>query len=54
MALEANLLASTDIVVRAFDEPRVERQIGLLWRRKSPRQAEFRLLGDFIAATQGR
>lgn len=54
MALEANLLASTDIVVRAFDEPRVERQIGLLWRRKSPRQAEFRLLGDFIAATQAR
>ena len=54
MALEANLLASTDIIVRAFDDPGVERQIGLLWRRKSPRQAEFRLLGDFIAATQAR
>jgi len=54
MALDANLLAGTDVAVRPFDEAGVERQIGLLWRRKSPRQAEFRLLGDFIAATQKR
>jgi LysR family hydrogen peroxide-inducible transcriptional activator len=49
MALNANVLAGTDVRVRPFSSPGVARRIGLMWRRNSPRQAEFRLFGDFIA-----
>ena len=48
MALEANLLSGTDVTVTEFSEKNISRSIGLMWRRKTPRQAEFRLLGEFI------
>jgi len=48
MALQANLLSATMVETRAFDEPNICRQIGLMWRHKSPRRDEFRKLGQFI------
>lgn len=52
MALEANLLSGTDVTVSEFGEKNISRSIGLMWRRKTPRQAEFRLLGEFIRNCQ--
>lgn len=51
MALRANLLSATKVKTRKFDEPNISRRIGLMWRQKCPRQAEFRQLGEFIMAT---
>lgn len=34
--------------IRRFKNPQPYREIGLVWRRFDPREAEFRLLGDFI------
>lgn len=48
MALKAKILAGTRLQIRQFDEPNVWRSIGLMWRQKSPRAAEFQLLGQFI------
>lgn len=48
MALEAKILLGTTVDTRAFQEKHVHRSIGLMWRKKSPRESEFRLLGDFI------
>ena len=48
MAVNAGIAAGTDLVVRPFDRDGVARSIGLMWRKKTPRQTEFRLLGDFI------
>ena len=48
MALQANLLSATNVKTRAFDEPNISRQIGLMWRQKCPREDEFRKLGHFI------
>ncbi len=48
MALEANLLSGTDVELSEFGEKNVCRSIGLMWRKKTPRQHEFRLLGEFI------
>jgi LysR family hydrogen peroxide-inducible transcriptional activator len=52
MALEANLLSGTDVIVSEFGEKNISRSIGLMWHRKTPRQAEFRLLGEFIRNCQ--
>jgi len=48
MAVEAGALNSPDVVLTPFADVGVVREIGLMWRRKTPRRAEFRLLGDFI------
>lgn len=48
MAVDAGITAGTDLVTHAFETAGVERQIGLMWRKKTPRQTEFRLLGEFI------
>lgn len=47
MALEANILLGTRVEVRDFDQP-VERDIGLMWRRRSARREEFELLAESI------
>ena len=51
MALDAKILSGTDVVTRHFREHNVARSIGLMWRRKTPRRAEFHLLGEFIGST---
>ena len=48
MATDAGIAEGTNLVLRAFDEPDVGRQIGLMWRKKTPRKHEFGLLGAFI------
>ena len=48
MAVEANLLQGTDVQVRHFDSEGISRVIGLMWRKKTPRRSQFRLLGDFL------
>jgi LysR family hydrogen peroxide-inducible transcriptional activator len=48
MATDAGIADGTDLVLRPFDEPDVGRQIGLMWRKKTPRKHEFGLLGAFI------
>lgn len=48
MAVDAGITLGTDLHVRPFDQSGVARQIGLMWRKKTPRQTEFRLLGEFV------
>ena len=48
MALEAGALVPPGVSVTPFDDIGVARTIGLMWRRKTPRRAEFRLFGDYI------
>lgn len=50
MAVEAGALSAPEVVLTPFDDAGVSRQIGLMWRKKTPRHAEFRLLGDCIIA----
>jgi len=50
MAIDQGILAGIDnIEVRPFSGQRVTRSIDLLWRKHSPRQAEYRLLGNYLA-----
>ncbi len=46
MAIDAGILANTDIVVRPLKSKADSRTIALVWRRNSPRGDEFRLLAD--------
>lgn len=48
MALNAHILRGTNIEARHFDEAGVSRGVGLGWRKHSPREHEFRLLGELI------
>lgn len=48
MAMFAGSLSVPEVAVTPFTDPSVARDIGLMWRRKSPSQAEFRLLGNYI------
>ena len=48
MALDAKILSGTEVHTCRFREKNVSRSIGLMWRRKTPRVAEFRALGEFI------
>ncbi len=48
MAVSANILTGTEVKTRHFDEKNIWRSIGLMWRKKTPRRTEFKLLGDFI------
>jgi LysR family hydrogen peroxide-inducible transcriptional activator len=52
MAVTVGALATPDVVVTPFADASVKRDIGLMWRKKTPRQAEFRLLGDYLIARQ--
>ncbi len=53
MALDSKILTGTDVKTRHFQEKNVSRDIGLMWRKKTPRRAEFTLLGQFIAGAGG-
>jgi LysR family hydrogen peroxide-inducible transcriptional activator len=48
MAVDAGITRGTDLVVHPFAKEDVTRSIGLMWRKKTPRQHEFRLLGEFM------
>jgi LysR family hydrogen peroxide-inducible transcriptional activator len=48
MALRAKLLKGSDLVARPFAGGKPGRRIGLIWRKTSAREKEFRLLGQII------
>lgn len=50
MALEAGILAGTEVVARPLAATEARRQIALVWRRNSPRRAEFELLAEELRA----
>lgn len=49
MAVSSGALSSSEVAVTPFRDKAISREIGLMWRRKTPRQTEFRMLGDYIA-----
>jgi len=50
MAIEAGILAGTDVVARPVESETAKREIVLVWRRNSPRQADFQLLAEELRA----
>ena len=49
LALDVECRTPSPIVVRPFRKPEPSRTIGLVWRTKSPREDEFRLLAELLA-----
>ncbi|MBL4781709.1 MAG: hydrogen peroxide-inducible genes activator [Porticoccaceae bacterium] len=53
MAVEQGILSSTtNVSTKQFSEKGVWREIGLIWRAKSPRDSEYRLLGEYFKKNQ--
>ena len=52
MSVDAGITVGTGLVTQTFTNHDVDRKIGLMWRKKTPRQTEFRLLGEFIRACE--
>jgi LysR family transcriptional regulator, hydrogen peroxide-inducible genes activator len=52
MAVSAGILDGTGIVTRHLDAAVTSRRIALVWRRGSPRAAEFRMLGGALIEAQ--
>ena len=50
MAIDAGILNGTDVVARPLKAKHAYREIALIWRRGSPRAAEFRLLAQELRA----
>ncbi|MFN4037973.1 MAG: hydrogen peroxide-inducible genes activator [Erythrobacter sp.] len=50
MALKAGILNGTDVVARPVESATAEREIALVWRKNSPREADFRLLAEELRA----
>jgi LysR family hydrogen peroxide-inducible transcriptional activator len=48
MAVQAGVVPASEVAITPFADADVGREIGLMWRRKTPRRTEFCLLGDFI------
>jgi LysR family transcriptional regulator, hydrogen peroxide-inducible genes activator len=44
MAIDAGILENTNVIAKPFGQERAKRTIALVWRKRSPREAEFRLL----------
>ena len=49
IALEVECRTPSSIVIRPFRKPEPSRTIGLVWRTRSPREHEFRLLAELLA-----
>ena len=50
MAIDAGILNGTDVVARPLKAKHAYREIALIWRKGSPRAAEFRLLAQELRA----
>jgi LysR family transcriptional regulator, hydrogen peroxide-inducible genes activator len=48
MAISSGLIENTQISTRPLDADHAMRNIALIWRKNSPREAEFRLLADIL------
>ena len=53
MALQAGILDHTSIVARPLAAENAVRRVALVWRRASPRERDFRLLAEVLAAARG-
>jgi LysR family transcriptional regulator, hydrogen peroxide-inducible genes activator len=51
MAVEAGILDHTNVSARPLAADHAIRTIALVWRRASPRERDFRLLADVLAAS---
>ncbi|MGN6271202.1 MAG: hydrogen peroxide-inducible genes activator [Sphingomonas sp.] len=52
MAVKAGILDHTGIVARPLEAEHPSRTIALVWRRASPREKDFRLLAEVLAAAR--
>ena len=52
MAIDAGILEHTSISARPLAAEHAVRRIALVWRRASPRESDFRLLADVLAAAR--
>jgi LysR family hydrogen peroxide-inducible transcriptional activator len=50
MAIEAGILAGTQVVARPVKSDKAKREIVLVWRKSSPREADFQLLAEELRA----
>lgn len=50
MAIKAGILNGTDVVARPVESATAKREIALVWRKNSPREADFRLLAEELRA----
>jgi LysR family hydrogen peroxide-inducible transcriptional activator len=50
LAIKAGILMNTQVVARPVSNAAAKRAIALVWRRNSPREADFRLLADELRA----
>lgn len=50
MAIDAGILAGTEVVARPVKSNTAKREIVLVWRKNSPREADFRLLAEELRA----
>ena len=50
IALDAGILDHTDVVARPLDAAAPVRTLALVWRRASPRERDFQLLGEVLRA----
>ncbi len=50
MAIDAGILANTEVVARPVESDNAKREIVLAWRKNSPREADFRLLAEELRA----
>lgn len=52
MAIDAGILEHTRVTARPLDAENASRKIALVWRRASPRERDFRLLAEVLAAAR--
>ena len=50
MAVEAGILNGTEVVARPVESDTAKREIVLVWRKNSPREADFRLMAEELRA----
>jgi LysR family transcriptional regulator, hydrogen peroxide-inducible genes activator len=50
MAIDAGILEHTQVAARPLEAENAFRKIALVWRRASPRERDFRLLAEVLAA----
>ncbi len=54
MAIASEVHDSTDIRLSRFEAPEPMREIGLAWRKTSPRKTDFYALGTLLKAVAPR
>lgn len=54
LAVKANILGNSGLVIKRFKEDRVAREIGLAWRNTDPRDQDYQTLAQFIRDWVGR